>query len=89
MYSPRSMFGDVLSAELFMNLASKADDIWLSAMARLNDLAISPTCYPNKFIAISIKHNESLYSENASQNDTQIKRINEFYKNRLGIEPLR
>lgn len=89
MYSPRLMYKDVLNVELFMNLAPKADDMWLSAMARLNNIRILPTGYANKFIAISIKHNESLYSENASQNDVQIQSINEFFKSNSGIEPLK
>ncbi len=87
MYSPSKMHKDTLREDLYLRLAPKADDMWLSAMARLNGLRIYPTGYPNKFLAISIPNNETLYSGNADGNDAQVVAINEYYLNEIHKAP--
>ena len=83
MYSPNRMYKDVLDTDIYMSVAPKADDLWLSAMARLNHQKIISTGYPNKYIAISIPNNKTLYSENSEGNDIQIKEINKYYLNKI------
>jgi len=87
MYSPSKMYKDTLREDLYLRLAPKADDMWLSAMARLNGLRITPTGSPNKFLAISIPNNETLYSGNAEGNDAQVAAINEYYLNEINEAP--
>ena len=87
LYSPSSLHKDILNKELFISLAPKADDLWLSAMCILNNIKITSTNYPNAFVAISIKNNETLYSKNNTNNDIQLSLINDYYYNKIQRKP--
>lgn len=87
MYTPAKMYKDTLREDLYLKLAPKADDMWLSAMARLNGLKIRPTGYQNKFIAISIPGNETLYSGNAEGNNAQVEAIKSYYLSKIHKSP--
>ncbi len=87
LYSPKRLYKDVLESDLYVSLAPKADDLWLSAMCILNGVEITPTDYPNKWIAIRFTDNVTLFSENVYDNDIQIHAINDYYDRTIGRHP--
>lgn len=86
-FIPSELYPDILDIELSQNLAPWADDLWLSAMAILNNMEIEPTNYPQSFIIISNKNNKTLFEINKIQNDVQIDNINRYYYAKIGRRP--
>jgi hypothetical protein len=86
--NPRILYKDVCDDKLFMNLTPLADDIWLNAMCRLNDVSIV-MIGKSLVLPIIIPHNKALLSLNMGQNmnDRQILNVIEYYQNKLGINP--
>lgn len=97
LYSKNLLYKDVCKEDLFMKLAPNADDVWFYFMELLKGTTCS--VLPNKgYIYIPLDafyqhfhRNSNLYSYNCleSQNDTQIRKVMEYYKltdaNILGI----
>ena len=87
LFPPGSLYKDTTRHELFLNLAPKGDDIWLWAMAELNnkkvklvDGHINKLYYINPFRDFELVNAKTLYSSNKlGMNDTQLQAILEYY----------
>ena len=91
LFPTNSLYKDCLKTELFMNLSSLADDLWLNAMARLNKRRVIKTNASPLILPIINKNNTTLSSVNRDQNmnDVQIENIRNYYKKELGIDPFK
>ena len=76
---PKDLWNDVLDLRLALKLCPHADDVWLNAMAKMNN------CYYVKIkdgpiLSIINKNNSSLYKYNlgSNMNDIQIQRVIEY-----------
>ncbi|MGH9463240.1 MAG: glycosyltransferase family 2 protein [Vicinamibacteria bacterium] len=90
LYPPGSLYQDVSNSDLFMKLCPTADDIWFWAMAVLNDKKIRVVDRNiAELIAIDpeleneVKDGFTLYGINKNANDDQIKRVFDFYQDKL------
>ena len=87
LFPPGSLYKDAARRELFMNLAPQGDDLWLWAMAELNnkkvklvDGHINKLYYINPFRDFELVNTKTLYSSNKlGMNDTQLQAILEYY----------
>lgn len=87
LFPPGSLYKDAARRELFMNLAPQGDDLWLWAMAELNnkkvklvDGHINKLYYINTFRDFELVNAKTLYSSNKlGMNDTQLQAILEYY----------
>jgi hypothetical protein len=90
LYPPGSLYQDVSRPDLFMKLCPTADDVWFWAMAVLNDrkirvvdrniaelIALDPE------LEYEMKDGVTLYGINKNANDDQIKRVVDFYQDKL------
>ena len=76
------MYKDIIDIDLARELCPTADDIYLNAMARLNDTKIRFVSGKYVLAQISIEDNVTLASTNIGeicQNDIQINKLNEYY----------
>ncbi len=89
LYPPNCLYKDCLSLKLSQRLAPSADDLWLNAMARLNNTKIVKTASKTNFLPVLIPHNQRLTSFNngSGKNDEQISNIQSYYNSSLGINP--
>ena len=83
LYMKKFFHGDIMNRELFMELAPLADDIWFWSMAVLNGTKIKiPSAAQRSLTYVDIKmqqSGETLYSQNITQNDVQLKKVVEHY----------
>jgi hypothetical protein len=90
LYPPGSLYQDVLKSDLFMRLCPTADDVWFWAMAVLNDRKIrvvdrniaEPIALDPE-LEYEMKDGVTLYCINKNANDNQIKRVIDFYQDKL------
>lgn len=82
LYPQGSLYRDVTNSEVFMRLCPYADDLWLNAMARLNNTIVVQSDFRNLVLPIEINNNQNLFSRNWSEdgNDKQLSSIMEYYK---------
>lgn len=80
LFKPDMLHEDLLNLDLAIKLAPTADDLWLNAMARLNN---TPKCLlPNgAILPIASTQHETLFSQNGNlnQNDVQLANIEKYY----------
>lgn len=80
LYPPNVLDDEVFNERVFSDICPKADDIWFKAMALLNKTYCKRICKEFKaFPLIPGSQIVSLFSENMSQNDVQIKAVFERY----------
>lgn len=81
LYPPNSLYKDVFRKDIFLEICPLADDIWLNAMAILNDTQIVKTDYPFYYIPILYNDNTTLHSVNLgqNQNNKQIQNLIQKY----------
>lgn len=80
---PSDLSEDRCRNEIFTKLCPLADDVWLNAMARINNLSVIKV-RTEPIIPVKIKDNETLADSNLSakstiNNDTQIQDVNSYY----------
>ena len=86
LFQPSKLYRDTCNANLFENLCPLADDIWINAMVRLSKQNIVKLdC--GGLLPIYNKNNEMLCTLNVieNQNDVQLKAVDDYYTNHLGI----
>ena len=85
LYPSNSLHKEVFKKEIFLEICPLADDIWLNAMAIINDTKIVKTDYSFYYIPILNKNNIELNKVNVgeNQNDVQIKKILDKYESQL------
>lgn len=86
LFTKSMMYTDLQNIKLARELCPTADDIYLNAMARLNNTKIRFA--PGKYVlaSLSIENNETLASTNIGtecQNDIQIKKLNNYYFSKI------
>ena len=87
LFPPHSLYKENTHSELFLEFAPQGDDLWLSAMAELNDTKIkladghiNQLYYINPFRDYELVNAKTLFSTNKlGLNDTQIQSIIEYY----------
>ena len=80
LYPVNSMHEIVRNKELFMSLTPFADDIWLNAVERLNDINVVQSRNTMQFLEI-IQKTEKLCTSNKTHNhnDIYIKNVSEYF----------
>ncbi|MDR1006822.1 MAG: hypothetical protein LBL74_08190 [Bacteroidales bacterium] len=87
LYPPHSLHTDVTDANLFMNLAPFADDVWFNAMAMLKG-TLSRKVFTHNYYGrgkdfidmdFETQQTTALFNINAEKNDKQIKDVFERY----------
>ena len=83
LFPPSSLYKETLNKDIFMKICKMADDVWLNAMAQLQNTSIIKV--PSKHamhIPIIINNNVSLKSTNVveGQNDVQIEAVRNHFK---------
>ena len=87
LFPPHTLYKESTRSELFLKLAPQGDDLWLWAMAELNnkkvklvDGHITQLYYINPFRDYELVNAKTLYSSNKlGMNDTQMQSILEYY----------
>jgi len=90
LYPPNSLYPDVFNIELIKKLCFQADDIWLNAMAYLNETKYVKTePYTMFYLPIMFANNINLSTTNVTQgeNDKQIKKLRDYYIQNRGVDP--
>jgi hypothetical protein len=83
LFPPDSLYEDALKIDLCLQLCPIADDIWLNAMAKLNQTGITYVpVFRNILNIIYLQKTPKLSSQNVveGRNDEQIKKIIEYYE---------
>lgn len=85
LYSPKSLYEDILNQDLFREHTPYADDIWFWAMSILNNKKIRIVERPNDIIYINperelnINNDGTLFQTNKTGNDIQLQNIINYY----------
>lgn len=85
LYPSNSLDKEVFKKEVFLEICPLADDIWLNAMAVMNDTKVVKTDYSFYYIPILNENNFELNKVNVGENhnDVQIKKILDKYESLL------
>lgn len=86
LFTKSIMHPDLSNINLARKLCPTADDVYLNAMARLNNTKIRFVSGKYVLANLSIENNITLSSTNIGkecQNDVQIKNLNDYYKNTI------
>jgi hypothetical protein len=77
LYPPHSLHEDVLQKIIFMDLCSKADDVWLFWMGKKNGCTYRLTDFGGRFLTWRSSQKSALYLDNVEkgENDIQIKNL--------------
>lgn len=87
LYPPHCMHEDLFDVQKIKDLAFTADDVWLTAMALMKGTTLYFTAYKYNYLPVIIFNNETLISGNYVRNQMWIDKINEYYKQSVGIAP--
>ena len=79
LFPPQSCSKQVLDKDIFMKICSKADDVWLNAMVRLNHTPIVKINRSCVILPVLITQDLKLFSTNIFDNDKYIQAIREYY----------
>lgn len=81
LYPPNSLYKDVFRKDVFLDICPLADDLWLNAMAVLNNTKIVKTDYRYYYIPILYNEDTTLHSVNLgqNQNNKQIENLIQKY----------
>ncbi len=84
LFPPHSLHPDVTDWKLSSDLCPTADDVWLNAMCRTNNSKVKNIPGSSTFLpVINWKDTTlSVINNGMNQNDTQIQKTREYYKNR-------
>lgn len=88
LYPPNSLHSDALNQDYILKYCPLADDLWLNAMALLNNVNIVKTDYSVYLLPIIFKGNLELYSENVldDKNNEQIAALERKYGRLFDME---
>ncbi|MFI3292752.1 MAG: hypothetical protein SNG27_05750 [Rikenellaceae bacterium] len=83
------MYKDLLDSELATRLTPAGDDLWLFAMTRLAGTRVIKTPQRIRAYGIRIMNNVRLCKLNCNRNfnDEQIKKLRNYYIEKLGVDP--
>lgn len=85
---PSCLYKDICNLKLAIDLAPKADDIWLNAMCRLANCPIHKIP-DGPILSIQNKEDVPLYKQNLrqGQNDVQLAAVSDYYMKELNVNP--
>ena len=66
---------------MFLKICSRADDVWLNAMVRMNGTPIVKINRSTVVLPVLIREDLKLFSTNIFDNDKYIKAVQEHYNN--------
>ena len=92
LYAPEHLQADLLKEEVFRKLCPTADDVWLNAMRRLNQVQVKKVADRSQPLQkIRIRNNRTLATYNVvnGQNDKQLASVNAIYSCFMGPTPAR
>ena len=81
LFPPQSYSKEVLNKEKFLEICSRADDVWLNAMVRLNGTPIVKSHRACVVLPVLIKEDLYLFSSNICENDKYIDAVQRTYGN--------
>lgn len=85
LFPPHILPDEVFNEETFMSLCSKADDIWIKCMLTLAGVPVVLACENTRLLLVEGTQEETLYSHNLTENDTQLEAVLNVY-NEVGGE---
>lgn len=86
LFTKSMMYQDICNIDLALKLCPTADDIYLNAMARLNNTKICFVSGVHVLASLDIDNNEKLATTNIGvecQNDIQINKLNNYYNSKI------
>lgn len=88
LYPSNSLHADAIDVDLFTELCSDADDLWLNCAAFLKGTAVVFTGSNDYLLGVKSLNNKHLYKKNIkkSNNDNRIKELREYYLNTADID---
>lgn len=89
LFPPNSLHCEVLNKNVFSTICFLADDIWLNAMVRLNNVNIVKVNCSNTLLPVINKNNTTLYSVNVgeNQNDKQLQNVSAYCLVKYNTDP--
>lgn len=89
LYPPSVLRADAFNPSVFMDICKLADDVWLNAMASVNNTQIFHTKWKKILMEIHNPKAPSLKKQNVAQNlnDIQIDRVRDYCNNQYGKDP--
>lgn len=88
LFPPHSLYADVTNLSIALSCCPKADDVWLNAMARLQQTPIIHTSFHSIFLPVINRQQNALSTENMNTgNDVQIENTRKFYIETYHIDP--
>lgn len=89
LYPPHVLSEEVINEKMFMELCPNADDVWLKFMAVMNNTPVVLAAkYPGVDYYVDGTQEESLWKQNVTENDGQIKKLIEKYNSFFEKETL-
>lgn len=90
LYPPRSLYCEVLNAQVFKKICFNADDVWLNIMSQLNGTTIVKSDFNSVLLPVINFNNVKLSSINVAlgKNDIQLNAVRNYYMEKLGIDAL-
>lgn len=83
LFPPQIFDDEIFNLDVIQQLCPYADDIWLNVMAARNHVSVINTRNNSHPLYIEGTQDECLYQINKSQNDVQLKKVVEYYKEEL------
>lgn len=89
LYPPSALSKEAFKPDVFMEICKLADDVWLNAMASVNNSKVFHTVSKDIIIEITNPQAPGLVRQNVEQqlNDIQIGKVQEYCSKNYGIEP--
>lgn len=81
LFPPQSYSDEVLNKKLFLEICSKADDVWLNAMVRLKGFSIVKVHRSTVVLPVLIRQDLKLFATNIFDNDKYISAVQKHFNN--------
>lgn len=83
LFPPKIFDKEIFNVDIIQQLCPYADDIWLNIMAARNNVSVINTGYNSHPLYIDGTQEKCLYQINKSENDVQLKKVVEYYRDEL------
>jgi hypothetical protein len=89
LYPPKVLNVEVLNSNVFLNICPLADDIWLNAMTKLENIRVVKTNYNSTYLPVINFQNTSLSTSNTTMgmNDKQLDSVRKHCIETIGKDP--
>ena len=79
LFPPRCYSQEIFNKDMFLKICSRADDVWLNAMVRMNGTPIVKVNRSTVVLPVLLREDMKLFSTNIFDNDKYIKAVQEHY----------